>query len=122
MGDAPKFTRRHWGRTLLDGIRWPLSMMETKHRPRDRRLSQFRVILMMFAVSFCAGWLQWVDTWPEFALGMVILLAIPTADLFWQVPVGELLGAMKNKLAAAAVTAADKAAAFVESKIPKSED
>lgn len=103
---APAFTRRHWGREVWERIRYPLTMLESKHQ-KGRRLSQFRVVVLLMAVGFYRHWPGDWSTGSAFALSM-ILLAIPIGDLFARVPVAEALAALQVVFAAAGGKAMDK--------------
>ena len=97
-------TRRHWAREAREVIGYPLSMFRSGHAKsgegKPRKLSQFRVVVFMFAVSF-------VWHWPASPWGMydwlalaVIALALPVADLFAGVPFAEGLSALTAVLIA----------------------
>lgn len=103
---APVFTRRHWGREVWERVRYPLSMLESKHQ-KGRRLSQFRVVVLLMAIGFFQHWPAEWSNGSAFALAM-ILLAIPIGDLFARVPVAEALAALQVVFAAAGGKAIDK--------------
>lgn len=84
------FSRRHWGRDLLGGVRYPLRMFEGK----SGKLSQFRVILFMFACAFVVNWPgEWTNAARD-ALA-IIVFGLPVGDLFALIPAAEALGAVQ---------------------------
>lgn len=103
---SPQFTRRHWGREVWERVRYPLTMLESKHQ-KGRRLSQFRVVVLLMAIGFYLHWPADWSTGSALALSM-ILLAIPIGDLFARVPVAEALAALQVVFAAAGGKAIDK--------------
>lgn len=87
---------------MLHALSYPLTMFEGKHGdPRMRRLSQFRVVVGLFAIQFVR---HWPDAWTgaEVSALAVIVLALPVADLFARVPVTEALDAFRQIAVAAA--------------------
>ncbi len=95
--------RRSFRRRALAALAYPLSMWESKHDPRVRRLSQFRVVVGIFAFAFVR---HWPEVWngPAVAALAVLALALPVSDLFARVPVSEALEAFRQ----IAVTAAQR--------------
>lgn len=84
------FSRRHWGRDLMAGVRYPLRMFEGRHG----KVSQFRVILFMFAVAFVV---HWPATWSDSARDAlaIIVFGLPIGDLFALIPIADALGAVQ---------------------------
>jgi len=89
-----KATRRHWYREVGTILYFPLSMLASKHGSKGRGLSQFRVILFMFAVGFVSHWPVVWSADSVMAL-MALVFALPISDLFSKVPVGEAVGALE---------------------------
>jgi len=97
MKPDPRSPRRR----LLSALAYPLSMWESKRDPRIRRLSQFRVVVGLFAFAFMRHWpTEW--TWPAVWALAVLALALPVSDLFSRVPVAEALDAFRQIAVAAA--------------------
>lgn len=92
----PVFTRRHWGREVIDAVLWPLSMLTSKHKGRGRRdLSAERVLLVMMAVLVWrvldgGGHFTTPDVW---VVGLIVF-ALIVETLFMNVPVREGLAAL----------------------------
>lgn len=79
-------------RAVVDALFWPFSMMSAKHT-RSKRLSQLRVLVMIFAVQYARHWpTEW--TMPAVAALAVITFALAIDMLFAKVPVDEALKAL----------------------------
>lgn len=79
-------------RTVGDGLFWPVSMLAAKHT-RSKRLSQLRVIVMLFAVRYAQHWpSEW--TTPAVAALAVITFALAVDTLFAKVPASEAMTAL----------------------------
>lgn len=99
MIPRPRFTRRHWGRELLDFVLWPTSMFMSKHK-RGRELSMQRVILGAFVFQFFH---RFPTDWdmPAVAAMAVLTFALIVETLFAAVPVREGLAALVSIFGAA---------------------
>lgn len=97
---------------------WALSWLEEKEDGK-RRLSGFRMVLALFAVTFVKHWpAEWNG--PGVAALAVIVFGLPVRDLFRAVPVSEALAALRvffeNTMGKAA-SAVSRASEFVSTRL-----
>lgn len=98
---------------IAEVLFWPFSMMSAKHN-RSRRLSQLRVIVMLFAVEFAR---HWPTTWGHYdVLALTaILLTLPADNLLTRIPIPEIMDAIHSIAVSVATSKLSKASSALGS-------